>query len=262
MSFGYCNLSVIPGRSEPSDKAEMINQVLFGEHFDIVEENEKWYRIKLDHDGYECWVNKNQIRLLSEEDEHDEEDEYLVDELSFALEDLATNNDLNVVLGSLLPPLAGSQFNIGADEYKYEGGIVNFEEALADQIPNYAFLYLNTPYLWGGRTPFGIDCSGFTQMVYRMCGFALPRDSHEQADEGELIELVEEAIEGDIAFFANKNTKISHVGIILSGDQPGKKQIIHASGKVRIDDFDEQGIFNRKKQEYSHYLVQIKRIVG
>lgn len=260
MCFGYCNLSVIPGRSEPSDKAEMINQVLFGEHFDLVEENEKWYRIKLDHDGYECWVDKNQVRLLSEKNKQEEEAEYLVDEVSFALEDLETSNDVIVVLGSLLPSVINSRFSIGEDEYRYEGRTVNFDEAFIDQIPNYAFLYLNTPYLWGGRTPFGIDCSGFTQMVYRMCGFALPRDSHKQADEGELIDLVEEAIEGDLAFFTSKNAKISHVGIILSGDQPGKKQIVHASGKVRIDDFDEQGIFIREKQEYSHNLVRIKRI--
>lgn len=260
MSFGYCNLSVIPGRSEPSDKAEMINQVLFGEHFDIVDENEKWYRIKLDHDGYECWVDKYQVKLLSEEDEQDEKDEYLVDELSFAIEDLATNNDLNVVLGSLLPPLVGTQFIIGENKYKYEGGVVNFDEVQSDQIASYAFLYLNTPYLWGGRTPFGIDCSGFTQMVYRMCGFALPRDSREQADEGVLIELVEEAVEGDLAFFASDYAKISHVGIILSDDQSEKKQIIHASGKVRVDDFDDHGIFNREKEEYSHNLLTIRRI--
>ncbi len=260
MSFGYCNLSVIPGRSEPSDKEEMVNQVLFGEYFDIVEENEKWYKIKLDHDGYECWVDKYQVKLLSEEHEKDEEDEYLVDELSFALEDMATNNDLNVVLGSLLPPLINNQFIIGENKYKYEGRVSSFDEAQSDQIANYAFLYLNTPYLWGGRTPFGIDCSGFTQMVYRMCGFVLPRDSQEQADEGVIVELVEESVEGDLAFFASDNAKISHVGIILSDDQSEKKQIIHASGKVRVDDLDDQGIYNREKKEYSHNLVSIKRI--
>jgi len=260
MSFGYCNLSVIPGRSEPSDKAEMVNQVLFGEYFDILEENEKWYQIKLDHDGYVCWVDKNQVKLLSAENESEEQNEYLIDEVYCALEDLKSKNELNVVLGSLLPPLTEGKFHIGKDLYRFEGSVKNFDEADVDQITNYAFLYLNSPYLWGGRTPFGIDCSGLSQMVFRMCGIALPRDSSEQESEGEHIELLEEAITGDLAFFANIKNEISHVGIILSGNQPGKMQIIHASGKVRLDNLDEQGIFNKEKGEYSHNLVSIKRI--
>ena len=119
-----------------------------------------------------------------------------------------------------------------------------------------AFYFLNSPYLWGGRTPFGIDCSGFVQIAARLSGISLPRDTQEQAEEGEIINLISEAKPGDLAFFDNIDGRIIHVGIILENGQ-----IIHASGKVRIDTIDHQGIFNEESKKYSHQLRVIKRII-
>jgi len=258
MSFGYCNLSFIPGRAEPSDKSEMTNQVLFGEHFDIVEENDKWFKIKLDHDDYECWVDKKQVLVLSDEDAESEEGEYLVDEVSSYIEDQSSNSELHLVLGSLLPPHESGAFQLGGTDYQFNGAISLYDEGSLDNVSDYAHLYLNTPYLWGGRTPFGIDCSGFTQMVFRMCGVALARDSHAQAEEGEAVDMLEVAQEGDLAFFRNENGVITHVGIIISNQESGQLSIIHASGKVRVDVLDEQGIYNADTQQYTHQLDCIR----
>ena len=117
-------------------------------------------------------------------------------------------------------------------------------------------MYLNAPYLWGGKTPFGIDCSGFTQMVYKLNGFALPRDAYQQAEIGETLSFVEEAEPGDLAFFDDDEGNIIHVGMVLE-----QGTIIHASGKVRIDALDHQGIYNKELKNYSHKLRLIKKII-
>ena len=112
------------------------------------------------------------------------------------------------------------------------------------------------PYLWGGKSTFGIDCSGLTQQVYKLGGYELPRDAYQQAELGEVLSFVEEAEPGDLAFFDNADGKIIHVGIIL-----GDYKIIHAHGKVRIDPFDSNGIFNTDSQKYSHKLRFIKKVI-
>jgi cell wall-associated NlpC family hydrolase len=114
--------------------------------------------------------------------------------------------------------------------------------------------YLNTPYLWGGRSPFGIDCSGFTQIVFKLCDMKLNRDAYQQATQGTPVESIEKAKEKDLAFFKNDEGRIVHTGIILSGNK-----IIHASGKVHIDTIDEKGIFNGETKQHSHQLAAIRR---
>ena len=121
---------------------------------------------------------------------------------------------------------------------------------------NNALIFLNAPYLWGGRTPFGIDCSGFTQIVYRLQGINIPRDAHQQAEVGNTLSFIEESQEGDLAFFDDSEGEITHVGIIMNNNN-----IIHASGKVRIDKLDQQGIFNIEKKIHTHKLRIIKSIV-
>ena len=119
-----------------------------------------------------------------------------------------------------------------------------------------AFLYMNAPYLWGGKTPLGIDCSGFTQMVYRINGYKLLRDASQQAAQGEALSFIEESEPGDLAFFDDEEGKIVHVGIILK-----ENYIIHAHGKVRIDRLDHSGIYNVEKRKHTHKLRVIKKIV-
>ena len=138
--------------------------------------------------------------------------------------------------------------------YRFDGRTTTGYTKKEKLIEN-ALIYLNAPYLWGGRSPFGIDCSGFIQMVYRLQGINLPRDAYQQAEFGKKLSLIESEA-GDLAFFDNKNHKVTHVGIILNDDN-----IIHASGRVRIDKFDQQGIYNKKLDNYTHKLQFIKSIV-
>ena len=231
----------------------MTNQLLFGEHFEVLEENEKWYRVKLDHDDYECWVDKKQVALL--DDDSGDERQYLLDEVSARVEQ-EDSTELTIVLGALIPAQNDGAFTVGSTKYHLDAEVSDYDEGTLDNAAEYAHLYRNTPYLWGGRTPFGIDCSGFTQMVYRMCGVALSRDSHEQSEEGQRLDVLEEAEEGDLAFFHNKEGRITHVGIILDGES-GDLNIIHASGKVRIDKLDEKGIYNIDNQDYSHSISHV-----
>ncbi len=123
-------------------------------------------------------------------------------------------------------------------------------------IPKIARQFINTPYLWGGRSSFGIDCSGFVQTVYKIAGIKLPRDAAQQAKQGIFVSSLDETLPGDVAFFENEDGNIVHTGILLS-----KKEIIHASGKVHIASIDEKGIFNQEKQLYTHKLAVIKRMV-
>ena len=146
--------------------------------------------------------------------------------------------------------------SFGGNAYTFEGQSTDSRKVISGNIVTQAQIFLNAPYLWGGRSPFGIDCSGFTQLVYKLCGIQLKRDANQQAEQGETITFLQESKAGDLAFFENSDGRIVHVGIILDNNK-----IIHASGKVRIDKIDHQGIFNEEKKNYSHNLRLIKRIV-
>ena len=144
---------------------------------------------------------------------------------------------------------------IGEREFNFKGQVTHGLKG-RQELVEVAYQYLNAPYLWGGRTPAGIDCSGFTQMVYRLCGFSLPRDSSQQATHGITLSFIEESEAGDLAFFDNEEGRIVHVGIILQDNY-----ILHASGKVRLDRLDQTGIFNREKGSHTHKLRVIKKIL-
>ena len=208
-------------------------------------------------DGYEGYLDNKQYQEIDEE---------LFDKLSSSeyqysseILDYTTNKDNNhlstISIGSRLPFYDGTKFSIGKDVYLYEG--TTYSEVLSkNDIVRTAFLFLNTPYLWGGKTPFGIDCSGFTQMVYKLCGYSLLRDAKDQATQGEVLSFIEESEPGDLAFFDNEEGVITHVGIIMTD-----YHIIHAHGKVRIDVLDHSGIYNTDTNTHSHKLRVIKRII-
>jgi cell wall-associated NlpC family hydrolase len=169
-----------------------------------------------------------------------------------------SGSSLTLVQGSTLPFLRGRNFSLESQEYEYTGDHIlpAPEQISAAGLMASARAYLNAPYLWGGRTAFGIDCSGFTQMVFKLNGFKLLRDAWQQAELGEPLSFVEESHPGDLAFFDNEEGKITHVGLIIENTQ-----IIHASGKVRIDKLDHYGIFNGDTKKYSHHLRVIKRVI-
>ncbi len=249
MDYGICNLSIVPLRAEATDVSEMVTQVLYGEHFKILETRKKWSRIRLAFDNYEGWIDNKQYFNIAEEDYTDFEKKEL--KLSSDLVDFVTTSDnqlFSICLGS----------NISSSEYlknHFEGKSI-FGTLPKGHLIESALLYLNTPYLWGGKTPFGIDCSGFTQMVYKLNGYKLLRDASQQATQGEALSFIEESEPGDLAFFDNEEGKITHVGIIMADNY-----IIHAHGKVRIDRLDHSGIFNYELRNHTHKLRVIKRII-
>ena len=252
--FGICELANIPLRFEPNDRSEIVSQVLFGECFEIIENGKNWVKIKLHDDLYEGWIDSKQFRAISEEHYQ-----------KITQSPLILSNDLVEYVSTkenlLIPIPLGSSLNfinipeINTPHYFFEGLQTSGMQPKSNLIDT-AFLYLNAPYLWGGKTPFGIDCSGFVQMVYKLNGYLLLRDASQQATLGEALSFIEESEPGDLAFFDNEEGKIIHVGIIMKDNY-----IIHASGKVRIDRLDHLGIFNAESNRHTHKLRVIKRII-
>ena len=252
--YGICNLAIIPLRVEPNDRSEQVSQVLFGEHFTVIDQQKQWMKIQLYFDQYEGWIDSKQCQIISQ-NEFDE-----ISKSSMILNnDLVefVTNDQNILmpipLGSALTFLNFEKINV--NNFIFEGLKVTGQKAKSELIKT-AFLYLNAPYLWGGKTPFGIDCSGFTQMVYKLNGYKLLRDASQQATQGEALSFIEESEPGDLAFFDNEEGKIIHVGIIMNDNY-----IIHASGKVRIDRLDHLGIYNAETNRHTHKLRVIKKIL-
>lgn len=257
MKYGICPISIAALRAEPQDSAEMISQVIFGEHFKVLDQKAKWSRIRLAHDRYEGWICNKQYEEITAEDYRRLDGQlptFCYDALS-RVDDFRHQAPVNLFQGCVLPDFSFGKFSLGEQTYPFTGNFVQGKQSKARLKPT-ALQYLNTPYLWGGRTLWGIDCSGFAQMVYRLNGINLPRDSKDQANLGEPLSFVEEAEAGDLAFFDNGNGDIVHVGIILDN-----YRIIHASGHVRIDSLDQTGIYNRQKGRYTHPLRVIKKII-
>lgn len=246
MSHGIVKIPLIPGRKEGSDRSEMVTQLLFGELYTVLEEKEKWVFIENEADGYQCWIDRKQHNPIHA-------DAY--QNVREAQHQLSTEILGETESGMRIP--FGSKVNYSASPSISE--ISNFKGDTARRqyadIETYARLFLDAPYLWGGKSILGIDCSGFCQVVYSACGIEIPRDAYQQAEQGVTIEFLQEAKTGDLAYFDNKEGRITHVGILLD-----RNEIIHASGKVRIDRIDHEGIYNEELKKYTHKLRIIKRI--
>jgi hypothetical protein len=253
MQYGISNLSIVPMRNEAADQAEMVNQILFGEHFKVLEIRKKWSRIRLAHDSYEGWICNKQWVEISEED-YKQLDKDVSTITTDILDIITKDHHQAIAIGSILPFYKSGHALIKNELYQFDGlttpGFINKEKLIEN-----ALIFLNAPYLWGGRSPLGIDCSGLTQMVYRLQGIDLPRDAYQQAKVGTTLSFIEESDPGDLAFFDNEEGKVTHVGMILEDNH-----IIHASGKVRIDRIDQQGIFNSELGNHTHKLRLIKSI--
>lgn len=257
MKYGINLNSVLPVRKLDNETSELVSQLLFGEFFEIIEIKENWCFISNFLDDYKGWVDKKMISSIDKKDY-----ELLVSmdiptliSPSSTIKIMPDNEKMILSAGSLLP--------------NYENGICKLfdksyhiaEESVAipalqpeNNLVTIALSFLNVPYLWGGKNCMGMDCSGFVQIVFRINGILLPRDASQQALHGTIIHTIEYAEAGDLAFFSNEEKNITHVGIILEN-----KEIIHESGKVRIDTLDEKGIFNTETSKYTHKLRQINR---
>lgn len=244
LEYGLCNHSIVALRKEASDKSELISQILYGECFKILNYQNKWSFVSLHYDGYEGWVDNKQFYKIEKKyfKKVSTENEILSTNLVDYLSD--ENKNLQpIVLGSVLNSL-------NYLKHKFDKSQISISKK---NIIRTALLYLNTPYLWGGKTPFGIDCSGLTQMVYRLNGIKIKRDAFQQANQGKILNVFNDIKPGNLAFFSNKEGEISHVGILINNNS-----IIHAHGKVRVDKFDKNGIYNSKLENYSHKLKFIK----
>lgn len=232
MKRAVCNVSVAPLRAENSHQSEMVSQLLYGENVEILETLGGFSKIRMDFDQYEGWVDSKQINTFDSRDSNSI---------------IITDNFISTELpeGKILLS-AGSEVDV-----KYLSHAQNAVSTISET----ALSFLNVPYLWSGRSYFGIDCSGFTQIVYKIHGRKLPRDAYQQAEIGSVLDFIEESEPGDLAFFDDSEGKIVHVGIMLA-DQ----QIIHAYGKVRIDTLDSLGIFNKDLNRHTHKLRFVKRM--
>ncbi len=254
VKYGIAQLSIIPIRREPAHPSEQVSQLLFGEIYEITGRKDVWLSIKCVYDGYMGWINENQHTEINEKDFAQLMSTDAGVSLELVSSASSSHRSVPVVAGSSLPFFDGMNFRLLKEKYIYNGQAVQAEARNPAMFERVALKYINAPYLWGGRSPFGIDCSGFTQIVYKSIGIKLPRDAYQQAEQGTLVNFIEEARAGDLAFFNNEEGKITHTGIVL---KDGK--IIHASGKVRIDKIDHFGIHNATLGKYTHQLKVIKR---
>lgn len=251
MEYGICNLAIIPLRAEPSEKSEMVSQILFGEAFEVLEWKEKWVSVITAGDGYKGWIDRlhcNPLGHIAYKSLQQKPAPLTYRAVTQAWH-IADNSVIYLPAGSSLAFLEGTTCYISNQRFEIIGEIGE-----TDTLANIALSFLNSPYLWGGRTHFGIDCSGYTQVVFKLKGLQLKRDAWQQAEQGDEVDSVLKANLGDLAFFDNPEGRITHVGIVLG---PGR--IIHASGKVKIDLLDEKGIYSEEMKRYTHKLKTIRR---
>lgn len=239
-------------RAEPSERSEMVSQVLFGEAFEVLEWKEGWTQIVTATDNYQGWISRLQFTMLG----HSNYQQLLQTPPKLTYKAITQawkirdNSVLYLPAGSSLSFLNGTTCYLEKEKFEIIG-----QMGQSESIDLVAKSFINTPYLWGGRTHFGIDCSGFVQLVFKLKGMQLKRDASMQAEQGKPINSIADALIGDLAFFENADGKITHVGMLLN-----RENIIHASGKVKIDILDEKGIYSEEQSRYTHKLTSIRRI--
>lgn len=254
MNLSICLLSAIPVRKEPSHRSEMVSQLLFGEYAEPGKEEGDFVSIKCVYDGYEGWVQANQLLPIAA-GQVLTTDRYIGAyeagvRINSRLRHLPFGTPVFDAEGTEAVIFGNHHIQYGAlDIWSSQGQVMN--EAALQQI---AAIYLDTPYFWGGKSIYGIDCSGFAQQVFKLFGIKLLRDAYQQATQGEEITDLEATRPGDLAFFHNEKGRITHVGIILQDNK-----IVHASGRVRIDQLDKEGILHLETGKRTHQLHAMRR---
>ncbi|MCW3109382.1 MAG: hypothetical protein JWQ09_3888 [Segetibacter sp.] len=249
MAFLICVVPVCPIRAEASHRSEQVSQLLFGEPCELLERTNDFVKIRVIYDNYEGWCQETQLEEASNETSSTN-----VKLAGNWVNEIIINDQLMYIpFGSSLP----EKGFIGKIKVEYNGTSIDVEKNTMNEelLQKLSFTFLNTPYLWGGRSVFGIDCSGFTQLVFKCMNISMLRDASQQVTQGDEVGFLQEVKPGDLAFFDNEAGRITHVGILLNGNT-----IIHASGKVRVDNIDSLGIINTDNGKRTHKLRLIKRI--
>lgn len=207
----------------------MVTQLIYGETYEIISQEGDWYKVRTDYDSYEGFLSAvSHTELRSE--------------LKTTIQ-----NELFSVLG------IGGEIvicSMGSEVYQQ---LIGHEENPTNDPVELAMRFLGVPYLWGGRTFGGIDCSGLVQIVYKVLGVKLPRDASQQQKIGTKLKF-DEIRQGDLIFFES-DARVTHVGMSI-----GNGEIIHAHGKVRIDQLTKKGIYNRDKDSITHSYHSAKRV--
>lgn len=262
MNHGICGLSAVPVRAEPTDRAELVTELLFGECYSVLLTQGNWLRIEAAADNYLGWIDYKQHRPVS--------DAYfkawLAQDHPRVLDVVQVVSTATarqpITLGCRLPFFDGMTLKLGDDNALFYNGPATNPGQASQPERQLALLrkmgqyFLSAPYVWGGKNIFGLDCSGLMQTLFGLVGVPLPRDARQQIGLGEPVDFVTQARPGDLAFFDNADGAIVHVGVVMDDGL-----ILHAHGEVRLDPLDHHGIFNRDRQKYSHKLRLIKRLL-
>ena len=256
MTYGICNLSAIALRKEARHASEMVSQLLYNETYTVLDKTKEWVLIRTEHSPatpstgsgtenlgaypYDGWIQAKQFHEIDEEEYN------------------ALKGKTPYFINQPVTEYKGLFLSIGTPLYEpHPDAVVMPSEFHPELMVDYAKLLLGAPYLWGGRMAMGLDCSGLTQVCARLAGLILPRDASQQVKCGDLVYFLQETQPGDLAFFGDEDGLITHVGIVMGGEQ-----IIHCSGQVRIDYLDQTGIFNKERNEHTHRLQVVKRMNG
>jgi hypothetical protein len=248
-----CENVFVPLRSAPSHRSEMLSQVLFGEKYIITDKSGTWIKIETDFDKYSGWIDTDHLQ-------HTIDEKNLPGKVLNRSLVCYKNDKTKLVIEAgceiLEPDFENKRFSIGKNNYTTVNEFTQEYISTNGTLTDTALKFINSPYIWGGRIPSGMDCSGFTQLVYKINGIPIKRDSRMQSEQGINIDFIDEAVAGDLVFFDDERGRITHVGMVLS-----KGLVIHESGRVRVDSIDHQGIFKAEIGGYSHKLRTIRRIL-
>lgn len=258
--YGLVCLPLVPLRATYNERSEMTSQLLFGEFVQIIEKEEKWIFIINEKDNYSGWVDVKMIKPISESvyEKGKNASKTILSNIFNTVKNLQTNQIMHLPAGSMLYNLKEDIFELGEDKWQIIDKQISKNDCINEKkIVEIAKSYLNVPYLWGGKSVLGIDCSGLTQVVFSIIGYTLPRNASQQAQRGKQIDFLIDVLPGDLAFFGDEADRITHVGIMIDNSH-----IIHSSGWVKIESIDSHGIISSLTGEYSHKLRVIKRILN
>lgn len=258
-NYGVCRLALVQVKKEPDDRSEQTTQLLFGDHYEVLNNaaNGKWLHIKIFTDGYEGWIDVKQHHVITPEyfNQINHANFKITTDLAAGI--LYKKNPITILLGSIVP-ISNSELFKMEEQFAFNGEAKSLgQKREFEFLRAIALKYLHAPYQWGGKSPFGVDCSGFTQMVYKINGYGISRDAHQQAACGRKVAELENAIPGDLAYFYNGSGDIGHVGLILE-----EHKIIHSSGRVRIDQLTPEGIVDMESKAVTHHLAGIRRVLA
>jgi hypothetical protein len=259
IDYGVCRLAIVTVRREADQKSEPVTQLLFGDHYDVMflSKDEKWLSIIINSDQSTGWIDRLQHHSISQEYHQQIGLANFKITTDIASTMLYKKSQLTIVLGSIVPISASELFKM-EEQFAFNGETKTLGQRRDfEYLREMATKYLNAPHLPGGKSPFGIDASGFTQMSFRLAGYQIPRDIQHQSSHGKAIDNLASAAPGDLAFFEDKNGKVNHVGIVLE-----ERKIIHCSGRVRVDYLTEDGILAVETRNQTHTLADIRRVIS